>query len=47
MVEVFVEDTAMRTTVQSELRHMPDFHRVARKMNSHKAGLQVCGERKV
>lgn len=41
LVEVFVADTALRTTLQQELRHVPDFHRLARKMKTGKGSLQV------
>ena len=50
-MEVFFADTALRATLQQELRHLPDFHRLARKMKTRKSNLQasavccvtVCG----
>lgn len=41
LVEVFFADTALRSTLQQELRHVPDFHRLARKMKMGKSSLQV------
>jgi DNA mismatch repair protein MSH2 len=42
LVEAFFSDTSLRTSLQSELRHIPDFHRISRRMASHKASLQDC-----
>ena len=41
LVETVFSDTSLRTSLQSELRHVPDFHRISRRMASHKASLQV------
>ena len=41
LVETFFSDTSLRTSLQGELRHIPDFHRISRRMASHKASLQV------
>ena len=41
LVEAFVSDSGLRTSVQTELRHIPDLHRLSRRLVAHKASLQV------
>ena len=41
IVEVFFSDLELRQMVQEELRFMPDFFRLGRKLQRNKATLQV------
>lgn len=41
MVEVFVEDSVNRQSIQTEyLKQMPDFHRISKKFHKRVAGLE-------
>ena len=41
LVEALFSDVYLRMSLQSELRHVPDLHRLSRRLASHKASLQV------
>lgn len=41
LVEVFFLDASLRTNLQDELRHIPDFHRISRRLSAHRSSLQV------
>ena len=41
LVEALFSDTSLRTSLQSELRHIPDLHRLSRRLACRKASLQV------
>jgi DNA mismatch repair protein MSH2 len=42
LVEALFSDVYLRMSLQSELRHVPDLHRLSRRLASHKANLQDC-----
>jgi DNA mismatch repair protein MSH2 len=42
LVEALFSDVYLRMSLQSELRHVPDLHRLSRRLASHKASLQDC-----
>ena len=41
-MEAFFSDTALRLALRSELKHVPDLHRLSRRFSAHTANLQVC-----